>query len=109
MLADQSVVALRQLLDELVGAGRSRRRLDRSRRGPEPAIGDVGAHRVVEQTDFLRDERDGAAQRGDGYQADVLAVDRNASRLDIEEPRDQVEDRRFSRTRWADEGNRAAR
>src|SRR6516164_7075793 len=64
---------------------------------------------LAEQTDFLRDERDGAAQRGDGYQADVLAVDRNASRLDIEEPRDQVEDRRFSRTRWADEGNRAAR
>ena len=38
-----------------------------------------------------------------------MPIDRDAPLTNIEKPRDQVEDRRFARSRRADEGNGAAR
>ena len=96
MLADRRVVALRQVADEGVGGGGNRGGLDIGVRRTEPAIGDVGAHRVVEQADLLRDQRDRAAQRGERHRADFLPVDQNAAGIGVVKARDQVEQRRFS-------------
>ncbi len=68
-----------------------------------PAVGDVGAHRVVEQADLLADQRDGAAQAGERDAANVLPVDGEASGRDIVEPWDQIEHGRLSRARRADQ------
>src|SRR5437660_20786 len=109
MLADQRVVAIRKLIDEATGARRLRRCLDLGFGGAEPAIGDVGAHRVIKQADLLSDDSDGATQRRERHRTNVLPIDRDAPLTNIEKPRDQVEDRRFARSRRADEGNGAAR
>src|SRR5207245_11540260 len=107
-LADDGIVALWQLADEGIVGSRPRRFLDFGRRCAEAAIGNVGAYRVVEQADFLGDQRDGAAQRGDCYPAHILPVDQYASRIDIAEARDEVEDRRFSGSRGAGQRYRMA-
>ena len=52
------LVALRQRRDELVRVGRTRRGDDRVQVGVGLAVGDVGAHGVVEQEGELRDDRD---------------------------------------------------
>ena len=49
--------------------------LDLDVRGAGAAQSDVIADGVVEQRGFLRDERDGIAQRHDLHVADVLAID----------------------------------
>ena len=103
VLADHRIVALRQLANERVGGSRARRFLDFGRGCAKAAIGDIGAHSVVEQADFLSDQRDRAAQRGDRHRAHILPVDCDASRFDVEESRDQVEHGRFSRSQRADQ------
>ena len=62
VLADHRIVALRQFANEGIGGGRPRHFLDFGKGCAEAAIGDIGAHAVVEQADLLSDQRDGAAQ-----------------------------------------------
>ena len=58
-------------------------------------IGDVVAHRVVEEHGLLRDLRHLAAQRCQREVANILFVNEDAARSDIEEARNQIHQRRF--------------
>src|SRR5258708_32730871 len=97
MLADQRVVAIRKLIYEATGARRLRRCLDLGFGGAEPAIGDVGAHRVIEQADLLSDDSDGATQRRERHRTNVLPTEPEAPLTNTENPRDQLAERRFAR------------
>ena len=57
-LADDRVVAVRQLEDELLGAGRARRRADLLERRVGTAVGDVVADRDREQERLVEDDAD---------------------------------------------------
>ena len=61
-LADHGVVAPRQVEDEVVGEGGARRGLDARLVHVVEAVGDVGAHGVVEEHRLLGDEADLVAQ-----------------------------------------------
>ena len=61
-LADHGVVAARQVEDEVVGEGGPRRRLHARLVHVVHAVGDVGAHGVVEEHGLLRHEADLGAQ-----------------------------------------------
>ena len=74
-LADHGVVAARQVEDEVVGEGRARRRLDARLVHVVEAVGDVGAHGVVEEHRLLGHEADLLAQARERDLADVHAVD----------------------------------
>ena len=75
-LADDGVVAARQVEDEVVGEGRARRGLDARLVHVVEAVGDVGAHGVVEEDRLLGDEADLVAQAACSVAlADVHAVD----------------------------------
>jgi len=54
------------------------------------AVGDVVAHRVVEEDGLLRDLGNIAAQRAQREVAQVVAVDENAAAGNVEEARNQV-------------------
>ncbi len=61
------------------------------------AVGNVVAHRVVEENRLLRHLRHLAAQRAQRQVAQVVAVDQDAPRGHIEEARNQVDQRRLAR------------
>ena len=61
------------------------------------SVGNVVAHRVVEEDRLLRHLRHLAAQRTKRQIVQVVAVDENGARCDIEEARNQVDQRRFAR------------
>ena len=67
------------------------------------AVGDVVAHRVVEQHRLLRHDADLRPQRGQRKIADVDAVHQNASAGDIEKARDEVHQRGLARAAAADD------
>src|SRR4051812_43233875 len=74
---DDGLVALRETLDEAMGARRPRRRLDLGLARVWPAIGDVVGDREGEQERFLRDERDLLAQGAQLHVMHVTTVDRD--------------------------------
>ena len=76
--------------------------------GYRPPVGDVGAHRVVEQVDLLTDQGDRAAQTGERDRAYVLAIDQDRAVVDVIEPQDQVQHGRFAGARGSDQGDRLA-
>jgi hypothetical protein len=59
-------------------------------RAPAP-VGDVLAHRAVEEEDVLADEPDGAAQVVEPELADVDAVEGDLALLDLVEPQQQLD------------------
>ena len=65
------------------------------------AVSDVVAHRIVEQNRLLGDDADLRSQRGEGYVADVLTINQQTSRRDIEEAGNQVDKRAFTRAAGA--------
>ena len=67
------------------------------------AVGDVVADRVVEQDGLLRDDADLRAQRCERDVADVAAVDQDAAGSDVEETRDQMDERAFAGAARADD------
>ena len=80
VLADRRVVALRQVADEVVGARRARGGLDLGVGRAEPAIGDIGAHGVVEQADLLRRPARPRRAARRASPADFLPVDQRCGR-----------------------------
>jgi hypothetical protein len=107
-LADDGVVALRQVLDEPVrlrGAGGA---LDLGLRRPDEAEGDVVAHGGGEEERILGDDADLAPERAACDVAHVDAVDEDAPRRDVVEARHERGERRLPRARVPDEGDRAA-
>ncbi len=101
--ADDGVIALRQLGDEFMCVGLFGSGDDFLFRRMQAAIGDVGAHGVVEQHHVLADEREGIAQRMDGDLADVLPIDADGAGADIIEAQQQVHDGGFAGARGANE------
>ena len=86
-LADHGVVAPRQVEDEVVGEGRPGRRLHARLVHVVQAVGDVGAHGVVEEHRLLGHEADLLAQAREGGLADVDAVDEDRALAHVVEAR----------------------
>ena len=100
-LAEQRVVALGQLHDELLGVRGACYPAQRFVAGVGPAVQDVVAHAAREQHGVLGDDADLAAQRPQGHVAQIVAVDRDAPGVGIEEARDELNQRRLARRRSA--------
>ncbi len=107
-IADDGVVAVGLIHDEIVGRRGARGSNDLGVGRAEPPERDVGADRVVEEGDVLTDHRDSAAQARDGHLADVLPIDEDAAAIDIEQARHKVDQRRLAGARTPDEGDDAA-
>src|SRR5207244_2904379 len=108
-LADHRLVALRQLLDELV-------RLSEPRRADDLLVGRVGApegdvlaHRCGEQERVLRDNTDRATERDELQVAHVETVDENAAVRRIVEARQERGEGRLARAGVADQRDRPSR
>ena len=105
-LADDRVVALRQLGDELVAPARAARRDSTSSSvASGRAEGDVLAHGRGEEERVLRDDRDLRAKRRERDVAHVDAVDQHAPFGDVVEPRHERGQRRLPRPGVADDGH----
>lgn len=103
-LADLRVVALGEIADELVGLGGSRGRthaLVEPRTVHRPferlvgAVRDVLGDRPREQIRVLLDDADRLAQRFEVVLADVGVVDTHCAPVDVVEPWDELQQRRF--------------
>src|SRR5580765_5051992 len=95
-LADQRVVAVRQLVGELVDAGRSARGEHVVPGDVRPSGGEVVAQRNGEEDRTLRDDRHGGAQLGDRYVTGVDATDEDVPARRIVEAGQEVEQRRLA-------------
>ena len=100
-LADDGVVAVGQLQDEVVRAGCPRRRLDLLERRVGSTERDVVADRLREEERLVGHHPDVRPQAGDGEVADVLAVDAQRAGGDVVEARDESRQRSTSRSRCA--------
>jgi hypothetical protein len=108
-LADDRVVAARQVEDEVVGEGGPGRGFHPRLVHVVEAVGDVGAHRVVEEHRLLRDESDLAAQAFERRVLHVDAVDQHGAFRHVVEPRQQVDERRLARPARAHDRDHLAR
>ena len=108
-LADHRVVAVRQLLDELVRLRGARRPLDLLVGRVEDAEGDVLAHGRREEERILGDDADLAAQRAARDVAHVDAVDEHAALGRVVEARHERGERRLARAGVADQRDRPSR
>ncbi len=102
-LAHRGVEPLGQRLDEVPGLGGARRLDDLGLGGVRLAVGDVVAHRALEQVDVLADQADGPAQRGQLELADRLAIDADLARRGIVEAQQQLDQGRLARAGGADQ------
>ena len=102
-LADHGLVSLWQLLDELVGGGRARRRLDLRVARVGAPVGDVRPDRVREEEALLEDDPDLAAQRLQRHAAEVVAVDEHGAAVGVMEARHEHRQRRLARAAGSDE------
>ena len=82
-LTDQGAVARGELADVVMKLRRGRRALDAAAPGPGRAVGDVVVDAGGKHVGLLLDDADGAAQRGQGNLANVLAVDGDAPTADV--------------------------
>ena len=96
-LADQRVVAVRQVVGERVDAGGLARREHLVPVGVLAAGGEVLAQRHREEHRPLRHERDGGAKLGDRHVARVDAADAHVAAGRVVETRQQIEQRRLAR------------
>ena len=108
-LADHGVVAVRQLLDELVCLRGLRRPLDLLVRGVEDAERDVLADGGREEEGILGDDADLAPERAARDVADVDAVDEHAALGRVVEARHERGERRLARAGVADQRDRSSR
>ena len=95
-LSDHRVVALRELLDELVRLCCARRLFDLYLRQVAAPERDVVAHRGGEEEGILRDHADLVTQRRKRHVADIDAVERYAAARDVVETRHERGERRLT-------------
>ena len=107
-LAHRGLVTVRQAFDEAVDVRGACGGLDLFPRRLGAAVADVVVDAVVEQHRVLRNDADGAAQRGLGQLAQVVAVDGDAPLADVIEAVQQARQGGFARTRMADHRHGAA-
>ena len=108
-LADEGVVTMLQLADELVGVRRPGRGHDLPQARLGSPVGDVLPDRRAEQQRLLKHDPDLAAQRLAPIPPDVDAVDEDGSLLRLVETQDQADNRRLPRPRRSDQGDTLAR
>ena len=104
-LADHGVVALGEAHDELVGVGRSGRRLDLFEGRVGQSVGDVVADGDGEEERLVEDDADVLAQRRQGHVAHVVAVDGDGALGDVVEAVEQARDRGLARAGASDDGH----
>ena len=98
-----------QARDELVGLGTLGGALHLGVAGVGPAVGDVVAHRAVQQRGVLRDHADGTAQALLRHAGDVLAVDQHPAALDVVQAQQQIDHGALAGTRATDQPDLLAR
>ena len=108
-LAEAGLVTGRQALDKLRGLGRLCCCLDVHIAGVAGAVTNVLSHRVGEQRDLLRHQRDPLPNGGDVGALQRHAVEQHLTGVGIVEPQGEVEQRRLAGPRWTDHGDRLAR
>ncbi len=108
-LADDRVVALRQLLDELVAVGDAGRPEDLLPRGVGPRVGDVLEDRTVEEEVVLEDDADLRAVVGQADLREVPPVHENGARGGPVEGRHQADDRALPDAGRTDQRGRRSR
>ena len=108
LLADDGVIAVRELHDELVRFGGAGCSLDLGRRGVGPPERDVRGDRIGEEERVLEHDADAASQRLQRRVAHVDAVDGHRARMHVVEPGQQEPDGRLARARAAHERDRLA-
>ncbi len=109
LLADDGVVAERELHDEFVGFGGAGRGLDFGGSRVGAPEGDVRGDRIGEQERVLEHHADAAPQRLQRRVAHVEPVDLDRAGVNVVEAREQKPDRRLPRARAADQRNCLAR
>ena len=107
-LADQRVVAgaatlIDQVRDEIAGLGAAGGFGDLVVGGLGPAIADVVANGAMEERGVLRDDADLRAQAFLRDLGDVLAVDEDATPLEVVEAQQQIDQRRLAGAGAADQ------
>ena len=104
-LADDGVVAERQLQDELVSAGGGGGRFDVGDIGRRAPISDVVPDRDREQERLVEHDADVGPQALDRHVPHVVAVDPHGAARDVVGPGEQARHRRLAGAGAADEGN----
>ena len=102
-LADQGLVAVRQVGNEAMGMGEARGAHDLGVARLRPRISDVLGQRAVEQHRLLRHQRNRPAQARLRHAGDVLAVDRDATAVEVVKPLQQLDQRALAAARAADQ------
>src|SRR5690606_32070506 len=95
-----------QGVDEAVDEGRLGRLHDLFERGVGPPVCDVVPDRPLEQPCVLEHHADLAAEIGPTHLRDVHAVEGDATRIEVVETHQQVDQRRLSGAGVADDGHR---
>ena len=104
-LADDGLVAVVEIDDELVGKGVAGGFFDLLAGGIETANANVLDDGVVEEDRILRDQRDRVVESFLFDLTDVASVDPKSAPLDVVETADEVGEGRFSGATGADEGD----
>ena len=96
-VADDRLVALRHLHDEIVRQRCLRRGIHLFFRHVRPAVAEIVPDGVVEQNGFLRHDRHLFAQRPQSHIAHIIAVDAHDARGGRMEARQKIDKRRLAR------------
>src|ERR1700686_5210523 len=104
--SDHSIVPCRQRQNEIVRQCGTGRGLDFFLWNLGLAVSDVVANRIVEQNRLLCDDANLRPQRGEGYFAEVLTINEQTSRRDIEEAGNQMDERAFAGTAQANDSKK---
>src|SRR5439155_1259116 len=95
ILTNNDIVTPQQLTNENINGHHPNCFLNVALECTKTSINNIGAHHIIEQTNLLNNERNGATQQNNHHPAHILPINRNTPSLNIEETKDQVEDRRF--------------
>ena len=105
-VADHRPVLLGQPLDQVMGPGGAGRRLDLLHGGLGLSVGDVLGHGRGQDDRLLQDEGDLGPQVLQAEVTQVDALQEHRPVHGVEEPRQEVEERRLAGTARADDGSR---
>jgi len=90
VIADQSVITLRQSDNEFVGLGEARGLLDLMACGVHLSETDVVADTAIEEQSVLGDDADLSAQTLQAYGGDIDTVDKDLSPIGLVQPEEEV-------------------
>src|ERR1700733_3016317 len=109
LLANLCVVPLRHIQNKIMRQRHPRRLFHLAHRDIRLSIGNVVPHSVVEQHRLLRHLSDLLSQGSDRHIPQVMPIQQNPSRIYVEEPRNQIHQRRLPSPTRPDERNHLTR